>query len=137
MSARVYLNKDSKEYYLASNHQITIFISDDTNPHMLNQKGMELFDRIKVRLNNYDFTQIIIDYYPLLIASGMWINDFSSKYCTDNIKASINSFNNVRIYGLIKNTQDVIITSEVIMYSDSWCYTSGNHLYKLENKLTL
>lgn len=138
--AKVYLDKDSREYYLASNHQVTIFIPDENKSDILSKEGILLLNFIKSKITNNEFLKIIVDYLPLYTESGMWINDVKSKYYVDNkdnIVASLNSFNNVKIYGIIKNTQEIIVTSEVLMYSNDWCYTVGDNLYKLENKLKI
>lgn len=138
--AKVCLNKDSKEYYMASNHQVTIFIPDESKPDMLSQEGVKLFEVIKSKITNGEFSKVIVDYLPLYTESGMWINDIKSKYYVDNkdkIVASLHSFDNVKIYGIVKDTQDIIVTSEVLMYTTNWCYTTGEKLYKLENKLKI
>jgi len=135
MIAKTYLNKLSKEYYRASNRQVTINIPDENNLPMLNSDGIKLFNSIKEKIDNNQFTNIIIDYILMPFPSGMWINDTNSIHCEDpKINATLNSFDNIKIYGVIKKTRKIIITSNVIMYGLTWCYTSGDHLYKLENK---
>ncbi len=138
MIAKTYLNKSSKEYYKASNRQITINIPDENNLTMLNSEGIKLFNSIKEKIDNNQFTNTITDYMHMRLSSGMWINDTSSIHYNDpTVTASLNSLDNIKIYGIIKKTKKIITTSNVIMYGETWCYTTGNHLYKLENKLTI
>lgn len=138
MIAKSYLDKSSKEYYMASNKQITIKIQDESNLSMLNGEGVKLFNNIKEKIKNNKFTNAIKDYIIMHTPSGMWINDLDSKYYdSSDIGASLNSFDNIKIYGVINKTQNVIMTSNVIMYSSTWCYTSGGHLYKLINKFDI
>ena len=138
MIAKSYLDKSSKEYYMASTRQITIKIQDENNFSMLNSDGLKLLNNIKEKIKNNKFTNTIIDYIIMHTPSGMWINDLDSIYCDNSdIKASLHSFDNVKIYGIINKTQNVIMTSNIIMYSSTWCYTSGGHLYKLVNKFDI
>ncbi len=137
MFARAYFNKSSKEYYNASNNQNTIYISND-NISMLNNEGLNLYNSIQQKINSNNFTNKITSYILMYTESGMWINDINSAYY-DITRASVelHTFNNIKIYGMNKDKNEPILSSIVIMYGLTWCYTTSGSLYKLENNMIL
>ena len=137
MFARALLNKSGKEYYNASNYQYSIHIQNN-NINMLNSEGIILYNNIQKKINANNFTDTIINYMVMHTESGMWINDNNSDYYDiTRAIAELNTSNNVKIYGMNKEKNEPILTSTVIMYSESWCYTLSGSLYKLENIIVL
>lgn len=136
MNAKKYLNEPSKEYYLTSNGQKTIYLSEPNNPNMLNANGIKIYNEIQDKIKNNQYNETITNYAIMPSPSGMWINDANSDYYDPRQPTAVlNTFNNVVIYGVKKGTHEVILTSIIQMYSSEWCYTLSGSLYKLENDI--
>jgi pantothenate synthetase len=133
MFVKSYLDHKSEEYYLAANNQVTIFVNDSI---ILNNEGMKLYKSILKKINDDNINKIMIkDYVFMPMESGMWINDIESKYCVNkDISASLHSFNNYKISGVVEGSAKVITTSLIIMMNNDWCYSSTGHLYRLGDK---
>lgn len=129
--ARDILEKDSMEYYLLSNTQKTVL--NFTNRTKFNDKGKYLLRYINQRLKEGDIDGTIEIITIKQMNSGMWFNDEESiHYDKNNAKVVLTTYNNRRILGLIEPGGYHAFTSNIILYTDDWCFTENFSLYLLK-----
>lgn len=149
--AHQYVKPDTKEYYYITSDQITIPYNslNESYETILSEKGLELLQNIKEKVEKGEFKDTFVKYRVDLENSGSWFGNASSPfYNPTDCKGCLNSWGNIVIRGYTQELLDnlhgnnpsysdlTMKTSPVVFYTNQWCYTKSGSLYKLEEKIT-
>lgn len=138
-----YVRSDIEAWYRLCNEQSTIPKDDnDSYDGILNEDGFKLLRYVEELVKNNSFNGFFPTYHLGRTNSGAWFTKKESPFYKESECSLLNSWDNIRIEG---RTQDMIDknvsidqllkTSPVILYTDSWCWTQSHSLYKLGQKL--
>lgn len=131
-----YIHRDTAEFYAMSHSQYTIPQRNDSYEGVLNEKGLEYYEKVKKIVDEGNFTGTFTNARRTYVQSGFWGADSSSPfYDPEGPAACLNSFDNMCIEGNLngktKQTSIVIFHGKFDK-TTGWVFTKSGSLYKVE-----